>query len=180
MVLCLPRPEECVGFVGVNSDVWGTSDDIEADMWAAPAFRFVVLVLGMVSEVVGVCVTAGNGHGLASPKSSFLVSTDRVLPEGIFVCVLLVNGEATLPADPLYVGLVMVAVVALFCTVDVDAVHPVVLVLGDSEATMFAKVEGRVSNDPSAIIAAITGTGVDVVLSLQSCLRFGASLHCAW
>jgi hypothetical protein len=178
--LCLPRLEECVGFIEVDSDVWGTSDDVEADTWAAPAFRFIVLVLGMVPEVLGVCVAAGNGGSLALPKSLFLVGTDKVLSEGTFICVLLVNGEAMVPADPLHVGLVMVAVVALFYTVDVDAVHLVVLALGDSEVTMSAKVEGRVSNDPSAIIAAITGTGVDVVLSLQSCLRFGASLHCAW
>jgi uncharacterized membrane protein YjdF len=29
--LCLPRPEECVGFIGMDGDVWGTSDDVEAD-----------------------------------------------------------------------------------------------------------------------------------------------------
>jgi hypothetical protein len=74
---------------------------------------------------------------------------------------------------------VVAATIALFCVVDVDAVCPIVLVLGDSEVTMSTKVEGGVSNDPSAIIAVIIGTGVDVMLSLQSCLRFGASLHCA-
>jgi hypothetical protein len=66
--------------------------------------------------------------------------------------------------------------------VDIDAVCFIVLALGDSEVAMSAKVKGRVSNNPSAIIAAIAGTGVDVVLSLQSCLRFGTSLSvcCAW
>jgi hypothetical protein len=55
---------------------------------------------------------------------------------------------------------------------DVDAVHPIALLLGESEVTMSANVEGGVSKDPSAIIAVITGTGVDVVVSLQSCQRF--------
>ena len=114
-------------------------------------------------------------------SSLLLISTDKALPEGTFIGILLVDGEAGVPADPLCVGLVVVVVVALFCAVDVDAVHPIVLALGDSEVTMSAKVEGRVSNDPSAIIAVIAGTGVDVVLSLQSCLRFGVflSVHCA-
>jgi hypothetical protein len=37
------------------------------------------------------------------------------------------------------------------------------------EATASTNVEGGVSNDPSAIIAVITGIGVDVVFSLQVC-----------
>jgi hypothetical protein len=74
----------------------------------------------------------------------------------------------------------MAAAVALFCVMDVDAIHPVVLVLGDNEVTMSAKVKGRVSNDPSAIIAAIVGTGVEVMLSLQSCRKLDTSLHCSW
>jgi hypothetical protein len=173
--LCLLRPEDCIGFVEVDSNVWGTSNDVEVDVWVAPAFGFIVLVWDMVPEVIGVYVTTGNGGSLASPSSSFFVSTDKVLPEGTFVVVLLVYSDATVPADPLCVRLVMVAVVALFCAVDVDAVHPIIPALDDSEATMSTKVEGGVSNDPSAIIAAITGTGVDVMLSLQSYLRFGAS-----
>ena len=59
--------------------------------------------------------------------------------------------------------------VALFGVMDIDTVCPVVLLLGKREATASASVEGGVSNDPSAIIAAITGTGVDVVVSLQVC-----------
>jgi hypothetical protein len=51
----------------------------------------------------------------------------------------------------------------------IDTVHPVILLLGESEATVSTNVEGGVSKDPSAIIAAITGTGVDVVVSLQVC-----------
>jgi hypothetical protein len=105
-------------------------------------------------------------------SSLLLIGTDKVLPEGAFVGVLLVDGEATVPADPLLIGLVVAAAVALFCMVDVEAVCPVILALGDNEATMSTKVESRVSNDPSAIIAAITGTGVEVVFSLQSCLTF--------
>jgi hypothetical protein len=127
-------------------------------------------------------VVAGNGGDLALSSSSLLIGMDKVLPEGVFVGILLVDGEAAVPADSLHVGLVVAAVVALFCVMDVDAVCPIILALGDSEATMSAKVEGGVSNDPSAIIAAIVGTGVEVVLSLQSCLRFGTSLSvcCAW
>jgi hypothetical protein len=64
---------------------------------------------------------------------------------------------------------------------DVDAVHPIILPLGESKATVSANVEGSVSNDPSAIIAAIPGIGVDVVVSLQVCLRFTCSplRHCS-
>jgi len=61
------------------------------------------------------------------------------------------------------------SVVALFGVVDVDAVRPIVLLLGESEATASTNVEGGVSNDPSAIIAVIIGTGVDVMVSLQVC-----------
>jgi hypothetical protein len=48
----LPRPEECVGFVEMDGNVWGTSDDVEADAWAAPAFGFVVLVQSVIPEAV--------------------------------------------------------------------------------------------------------------------------------
>ena len=113
-------------------------------------------------------------------SSLLLIGTDKVLPEGAFVGVLLVDGEATVPADPLLIGLVVAAAVALFCMVDVEAVCPVILALGDNEATMSTKVESRVSNDPSAIIAAIVGTGVEVMLSLQSCRKLDTSLHCSW
>jgi hypothetical protein len=178
--LCSPRPEECVRFVGIDVDVWGTPDDVEEDVRAAPTLGHVVLVLGVVPEVIGVCVVAGNGGDLVLPSSSFLIGMDKVVPEGMFVGILLVDGEAAVPEDPLHVGLVVAVAVALFCAVDVDAVCSIVLALGDSEATMSTKVEGGVSNNPSAIIAVIAGTGVEVVLSLQSCLRFGASLHCSW
>jgi hypothetical protein len=60
----------------------------------------------------------------------------------------------------------MLLVVALFGMIDIDIVCPVILLLGESEATASANVEGSVLNDPSAIIAAIAGTGVDVVVSL--------------
>ena len=75
----------------------------------------------------------------------------------------------------------MPVVVALFGVMDIDAVHPIILLLGESEATTSVNVEGGVSKDPSAIIAAITGTGVDVVVSLQSCRRFtcGPFRHCS-
>jgi hypothetical protein len=180
--LCSPRLEEYVGFIGINVDVWGTLDDVEEDMWAAPVLGHVVLVLGVIPEVIGVCVTAGNGGDLVLLSSSLLISMDKVLPEGVFIGILLVDGEAAVLADPLHVGLVVVVAVALFCMMDVDAVCPIILALGDSEATTSAKVEGGVSNDPSAITAVIAGTGVEVVLSLQSCLRFGTSLSvcCSW
>ena len=114
---------------------------------------------------------AGNGGDLTLPSSSLLIGTDKVLPEGMFIGILLVNGEAAVPANPLHVGLVVVAAVALFCAVDIDAVHPIILLLGESVATTSTNVEGGVLNDPSAIIAVITGTGVDVVFSLQVCQR---------
>jgi hypothetical protein len=179
--LCSPRLEEHVRFVGVDSDVRGSSDNVKADMWAAPTLGFIVLVLGMVPAIVGVCVVAGNGGNLVLPSSSLLIGMDKVLPEGTFICVLLVSVVAAVPATPLHDVLVMAATVALFCLMDVDAVCPIVLALGESKATVSAKVEGGVSNDPSAIIAAIIGTGVDVIFSLQSCLRLSAplSMHCA-
>jgi hypothetical protein len=64
---------------------------------------------------------------------------------------------------------------------DVDTVCPVVLLLGESEVTVSTKVEGGISNNPSAIIAAITCTGVNVMFSLQICHRFccGPSEHCS-
>ena len=49
----------------------------------------------------------------------------------------------------------------------IDTVHPVVLLLGESKVTASINVEGSVLNDSSTIMAAITGTGVDVVVSLQ-------------
>jgi hypothetical protein len=180
--LCSPRLEECVRFVGIDANVWGTPDDVEEDVWAAPAVRCIVLVLGVISAVIGVCVTIGNGGNLVSLSSLLLIGIDKVLPEGTFICVLLVSMVAAVPATPLRDGLVMVATVALFCVMDVDTVRPIVLVLGESKAIVFAKVEGGVSNDPSAIIAAIAGTGVDIVFSLQICLRLSAplSVRCAY
>jgi hypothetical protein len=50
--LCSPRPEECVGFIGMDGDVRGTSDDVEADVWAAPELGCVVLVWSVVPEVI--------------------------------------------------------------------------------------------------------------------------------
>jgi hypothetical protein len=167
--LCLPRPKEGVGFIGIDGDVWGSPDDVEIDVWATPALGHIVLALGVIPEVIGVCVVAENGGDLVLPSSSLLISTDKVLPEGVFIGILLVDGEAAIPADPLCVGLVVATAVALFRAVDIDTVHSVILALGDSEATTSTKVEGGVSNDPSAIIAVITGTGVDVMFSLQTC-----------
>jgi hypothetical protein len=57
---------------------------------------------------------AGNGGDLASSSSLLLISMDKVLPEGMFVGILLVNGEAAVPADPLHVGLVMTVAVTRF------------------------------------------------------------------
>jgi hypothetical protein len=168
----LPRPEECVQFVGIDADVWGAPDDVEEDMWAAPAVRCIVLALGVIPAVIGVCVTAGNG-GLVPLGSLLLIGMDKVLPVVSLVGILLVDEDAAVPADPLCDGLVVVVAVALFCVVDVDAVHPVILLPGESKATVSAKVEGGILNDPSAIIAAIAVTGVDVMFSLQICCRFG-------
>jgi|HubBroStandDraft_3_1064219.scaffolds.fasta_scaffold67000_3 hypothetical protein len=58
---------------------------------------------------------------------------------------------------------------ALPCLVDVYDVCPTGSLLDESAATVSATVKGAVSNDPSAIIAAIIGTGVDVMFSLQIC-----------
>jgi hypothetical protein len=82
--LCLPRPEECVWFVGIDANVWGAPDDVEEDVWAAPAVRCIVLVLGVIPAVIGVCVVAGNGGNLVLLSSSLLMGTDKVLPEGTF------------------------------------------------------------------------------------------------
>jgi hypothetical protein len=135
----------------------------------------------MVPAVVEVCVTAGNGGDLVSLSSLLLIGMDKVSPEGMFIGILLVSMIAAVPAMPLCDGLVMAAMVALVCAMDVDVVCPIILVLCESKATVSAKVEGGVSNDPSAIIAAIAGTGVNVMFSLQSCLRLSAplSMHCA-
>jgi hypothetical protein len=167
VALCLPRFKRDVPFVGINVDVWGTPNDVEVDMWAAPICWCIVLVLGVIPAIVGVCVMAGNGVSLAL-SSTLLGGTDKVLPEGAFIGVLLVNEETTVPADPLHGWLLVSMLVALFTLVDIDTVHPVGLSLGESEATTFANVKGGVSKDPSAIIAVIVGTGVDVMVSLQS------------
>jgi hypothetical protein len=50
--LCSPRPEECIGFIGMDSNVQGTSDDVEADTQAASELRCVVLVQSVVPEVI--------------------------------------------------------------------------------------------------------------------------------
>jgi hypothetical protein len=112
----------------------------------------------------------GNG-GLVPSGSSLLTGTNKVLPEVSLVGILLVGNETAVPAVPLCDGLVVAVAVALFCAVDIDAVHPIILLLGESVATTSTNVEGGVLNDPSAIIAVITGTGVDVVFSLQVCQR---------
>jgi hypothetical protein len=149
-------------------------------MWAAPMVRCVVLVLGVIPAVIGVCVMAGN-DGLVSPSSMLLGSMDKVLPEVLLIGILLVDNDAAVPADPLHGGLLVSAAVALFGVMDVDTVHPIILLLGESEATTSANVEGGVSNDPSAIIAAIAGTAVDIMFSLQICHRFtcGPLMHCS-
>jgi hypothetical protein len=101
VALCLPRFKRDVPFVGINVDVWGTPNDVEVDMWAAPICWCIVLVLGVIPAIVGVCVMAGNGVSLAL-SSTLLGGTDKVLPEGAFIGVLLVNEETTVPADPLH------------------------------------------------------------------------------
>jgi hypothetical protein len=111
--LCSPRLEECVWFIGIDADVWGTPDDIEEDVWAAPTVVCVVLVLGVIPAVVEVCVMAGNG-GLVPLGSLLLIGTDKVLPEVSLVGILLVDDETAVPAVPLHDGLVVVAAVALF------------------------------------------------------------------
>jgi hypothetical protein len=50
--LCLPRPDEHVQFIGIDVNVWGTSDDVEADVRAAPECRCIVLVWSVVPEVI--------------------------------------------------------------------------------------------------------------------------------
>jgi hypothetical protein len=50
--LCLPRLEECVQFVGIDIDVWGTPDDVEVDVWIAPTVGCIVLVLCVISAVI--------------------------------------------------------------------------------------------------------------------------------
>jgi hypothetical protein len=55
----------------------------------------------VIPAVVGICVMAGNGVSVTL-SSTLLGSTDKVLPELIFVGVLLVDEEATVSADPLY------------------------------------------------------------------------------
>jgi hypothetical protein len=149
-------------------------------MRTAPAIRCIIVVLGVIPAVVGVCIMAGNG-GLVPLGSSLLIGTDKVLPEVSLIGILLVDEDAAVPADPLCDGLLVLAVVALFGAMDVDTVCSVILLLGKSEATASAKVKGGTLNDPSAIIAVITGTGVDVVFSLQICHRFGCgpSEHCS-
>jgi hypothetical protein len=100
-------------------------------VWAAPVFRCVVLVLDVIPAVVGVCVVAGN-DGLVLPSSMLLVSMDKVLPEVLFIGILLVDKDAAVPADPLCGWLLVLATVALFGAMDVDAVCPIVLLLGES------------------------------------------------
>jgi hypothetical protein len=161
-------------------NVWGTPDDVEVDMGAAPVFRCIVLVVGMIPVVVGVCVVAGN-DGSVALSSTLLGSTDKVLPEVSFIGILLVNENAAVLADPLCGWLLVLSAVALFGAMDVDPVHPIILLSGESEATVSANVEGGVSDDPSAIIAVITGIGVDDVFSLQISQGFscGPSEHCS-
>ena len=106
-----------------------------------------------------------------SLSSTLLGGMDKVLPEVLLIGILLVDEDAAVPADPLCGWLLVLVLVALFGVVDVDTVHPIILLLGESVATTSTNVEGGVLNDPSAIIAVITGTGVDVVFSLQVCQR---------
>ena len=133
-------------------------------MWTAPAIGCVVLVLGVIPAVVGLCVSAGN-DGLVSPSSMLLGSMDKVLPEVLLVGILLVDEDTAVSADPLRGWLLVLVLVALFGVMDVDTVHLDVLLLGESEVTASTKVKGGILNDPPAIIAVIAGTGVDVVFS---------------
>ena len=51
-------------------------------MWAAPVFRYIILVWGVIPAVIGVCVMAG--HGVSVMLSSMLLGgMDKVLSEVI-------------------------------------------------------------------------------------------------
>jgi|HubBroStandDraft_3_1064219.scaffolds.fasta_scaffold439336_2 hypothetical protein len=69
-------------------------------MWAAPIFGCIVLVLGVIPAVIGVCVTVGNDDSVAL-SSVLLGRMDKVLPEVSIVGILLVDEDATVPANPL-------------------------------------------------------------------------------
>ena len=91
----------------------------------------VVLVLGVIPAVIRVCVMAGN-HVSVTLSSMILGGMDKVLPEVLLVGILLVDEDAAVPADPLCGWLLVLATVALFGAMDVDAVCPIVLLLGES------------------------------------------------
>jgi hypothetical protein len=135
----------------------------------------IVLILGIIPVVIGAYVTAENG-GSVVPSSMLLRGMDKVLPDINVIGVLLVNVEAIVLTEPLHLCLLVLVLIALFGLMDIDAVHPIAPLLGESNATMSANVFGGASNEPSVIIAVITGTGVDVVVcvSLQSYPSLGA------
>jgi hypothetical protein len=100
VALCSPRPKRDVQFIGIDVNVRDTLDDVEIDVWAAPVCGCIVLILGVIPAVIGVCVMAGNGVSVTL-SSTLLGSMDKVLPEVILIGVLLVDVEAAVPADPL-------------------------------------------------------------------------------
>ena len=100
VALCSPRPKRDVQFIGIDVNVRDTLDDVEIDVWAAPVCGCIVLILGVIPAVIGVCVMAGNGDSVAL-SSMLLGGMDKVLPEVLFVGILLVNKDAAVPANPL-------------------------------------------------------------------------------
>jgi hypothetical protein len=54
----------------------------------------------VIPAVVGVCVTAGNDD-LVAPSSMLLGGMEQVLSEVLFIRILLVDKDATVPVDPL-------------------------------------------------------------------------------
>jgi hypothetical protein len=100
VALCSPRPKRDVQFIGIDVNVRDTLDDVKIDVWAAPVCGCIVLILGVIPAVIGVCVMAGIGVSVTL-SSTLLGSMNKVLPEVILIGVLLVDVEAAVPADPL-------------------------------------------------------------------------------
>src|SRR6267142_607733 len=96
--LCSPSSAASPWPVCVESDVQGSPDDKEVDVWAAVIVGSVVLISGVVPLVVGLCVSAGNVSSAAS-LSERLRSVDKICPDSRLVSVLLVGTVAALVAD---------------------------------------------------------------------------------
>jgi hypothetical protein len=95
------RPEEDVRIIEIDVNVWGASDDIEVNMETALVCWCIVLVVGVISAVIGVCVMAGNDASVML-SSMFLGGMNKVLLEVILVGILLVNMKTAVLADPLH------------------------------------------------------------------------------